>query len=134
MILHTAALILAVFLPWPETAAADGLLTSPLFGNSLGGEPFDDDTTAVIPPVAILVCYGEMVDGIQPVYVLEDNSTFVGHPHGDNLVNGKRTNKSKIVFKEGEVLAHIEGMVQIKWHFISQLTFFTSIGGGPPKH
>lgn len=137
MILPTAALILVVFLPWPETAAADGLLTSPLFGNSLGGDPFDDGTTAVIPPVArlhsILICYGEMIDGIQPIYVLEDDSTFVGHPHGNNLVNGKCTNKSKIVFKEAEVLTRIEGMIQIKWRLISQLTLFTSIGGGPPK-
>ena len=135
--LHIAALIIAVFLPWPETAAADGLLTSPLFGNSLGGDPFDDGAAAVIPPVArlhsILICYGEMIDGIQPVYVLEDNSTFVGHPHGNNLINEKCTNKSKIVFKEGEVLVHIEGMIQIKWHLISQLTLFTSFGKRPPK-
>ena len=40
---------------------------------------------------------------------------------------------NKIVFKEGETLIHIEGMIQNTWHYISQLTLFTSINGGPPK-
>ena len=137
--LHAAALIiLAVSLPFPEAAAAGSLLTSPLFGNPLGGDPFDDGTTTMIPQVArlhsVLICHGDMVDGIQLVYILQDNGTFVAYPHGKMSEKcGKDSNMSKIVLKEGEILIHIEGMIQKTWHFISQLTLFTSINGGPPK-
>ena len=140
MILPAAALIiLAASLHLPEVAAASPLLrASPLFGSSLGGDPFDDGTTALIPEVAglhvMLICYGDVVDGIQLVYTLQDNGTFVAYPHGkikDNCV--KDSNMSKIVFKEGETLVHVEGLIQIKWRYISQLSLFTSLNGGPPK-
>lgn len=140
MILHAAVLIiLAASLPLSKVAAANPLLrASPLFGNSLGGDPFDDGTTALIPEVTglhvVLICYGDMVDGIQLVYTLEDNGTFVAYPHGKVKDNcGKDSNMSKIVLKEGEILVHVEGLVQIKWRFISQLSLFTSLNGGPPK-
>jgi hypothetical protein len=139
MILHAAALIiLAASLPLPEVAAASPLFASPLFGNSLGGDQFDDGTTAMIPQVTglhiVLICYGDMVDGIQLVYTLQDNGTFVAYPHGKIKDQcDKDSNMSKIVFKEGEKLVHVEGLVQIKWRFISQLSLFTSINGGPPK-
>ena len=93
--------------------------------------------TAVIPHVAhlysLLICYGDVVDGIQLVYILQDNGTFIPSPHG-KISNkcSKDSNMSKIVFKEGERLVHIEGLIQKTWYFISQLTLFTSIGG-PPK-
>ena len=141
MILHAAALIiLAASLPLPEVDAAAPLIASPLFGNSFGGDPFDDGTMSLIPQVArlnsIRICYGDMVDGIQLIYMLQDNGTFVAYPHGKIRDNcGKDSNMSKITFKEGETLVHIEGLVQIKWRFISQLSLFTSISGsgGPPK-
>ena len=67
------ALLLAVRLSL-QMAAGNPLLTSPLFGGSLGGDPFDDGTTAVIPPVAhlhsVLICYGDAIDGIQLIYIL----------------------------------------------------------------
>ncbi len=141
MILHAAALIiLAASLPLSrsEVTSASPLFASPLFGSSLGGDQFDDGTTAMIPQVAglhiVLICYGDMVDGIQLVYKLQDNGTFVAYPHGKIKDQcGKDSNMSKIVFKEGETLIHVEGLVQIKWRFISQLSLFTSINGEPPR-
>ena len=131
------ALLLAVFLPLPEMAAADKLLTSPLFGYSLGGDPFDDGTTSVIPPVAhlhsVLVCHGDWIDGIQLVYILQDNGTFIPSPHGkinDNC--GKDSNMTKIVFKEDERLVRVEGVVNAGVKYVSQLKLFTSIGGRLP--
>ena len=96
-----------------------------------------DGTTAVIPPVvhfhSVLICYGDMVDGIQVVYILEDNNTFVAPPHGPiNDRCSKDSNMSKIILKESKILVHIKGLIQKWWNYISQLTLFTSIDGGPP--
>ena len=131
------ALLLAIFLSL-QMAAGNPLLASPLFGYSLGGEPFDDGTAAIIPPVArlhsVLICYGDGIDGIQAVYILEDNSTFVAPPHGPiNDKCSKDSKMSKIVFKESEILVHVEGLINKWWDFVSQLTLFTSVDGGPPK-
>ena len=118
------ALLLAVFLPLPEMAAADGLLTSPLFGYPLGGDPFDDGTTTVIPPVAslysVLICHGDWIDGIQLVYTLEDNGTFIPSPHGKINNNcGKNSSMNKIIFKEDERLVHVEGVVNMGIKYVS---------------
>ena len=134
-----ASVVVSTFLSFPETAAAvNKLLTSPLFGNPLGGDPFDDGTTSLIPQVdhlrSISICYGDVIDGIQLLYILQDNSTFIGLPHG--RINKECPKDSKlrtIVFKEGERLVQVEGSVQKTWQYISQLTLFTSVNGGPPK-
>ena len=132
------ALLLAVFL---QMASSNPLLTSPLFGYSLGGDPFDDGTTAVIPPVArlhsVVICHGDLIDGIQLVYILEDNNTFIGSPHGklsEDCANLKSSNMSKIVFKEDERLVHVEGVLltDLRYPYVSQLKLFTSVGGQPP--
>ena len=134
-----APVLVAVFLPLPQTAVAiNELLTFPLFGNSLGGDPFDDGTTRVIPQVvrlrSVSICYGDVIDGIQLLYLLQDNSTFIGLPHGRiNKECPKESKMRTIVFKEGERLVHIEGTAQKTWQYISQLTLFTSVNGGPPK-
>ena len=126
------ALLLAVFLPLPKMAAADGLLTSPLFEYPLGGDPFDDGTTSVIPPVAhlhsVLVCHGDWIDSIQLVYILQNNGTFIASPHGkinDNC--GEDSNMTKIVFKEDKRLVRVEGVVNAGVKYVSQLKLFTSI-------
>ena len=134
------ALLMAVFLSL-QMAAGNPLLTSPLFGYSLGGDPFDDGTAAVIPPVARLhsihVCHGDLIDGIQLVYILEDNGTFIGPPHGkmnENCSNLKDSVMSKIVFKENERLVHVEGVVYTdsRYPYVSQLKLFTSVSGQSP--
>ena len=133
------ALLLAVFLSL-QLAAGNRLLTSPLFRGSLGGDSFDDGITAVTPPVArlhsILICYGDVIDGIQLVYILENNITFVAPPHGkvNDKCSSKDSNMSKIVFKESEILVHVEGVMPTWYDYISQLTLYTSVDGGPPKH
>ena len=133
-----ALYVLALFLPLSETVAADSLFASPLFGDPLGGDPFDDGTTAVIPQVvrlrSIRICHGDAIDGIQLIYTLPKNNVFIGPSHGKTSKaecpeNSKIRN---IVFKENEVLVHIEGLVQKRWEYISQLKLFTSIDGGPP--
>ena len=131
------ALLLAIFLSL-QMAAGNPLLASPLFGYSLGGDPFDDGAAAVIPPVArlhsVLICHGDAIDGIQLVYILENNSTFIAPPHGTiNDKCSKDSKMTKILFKESEILLHVEGLIQKWWDFISQLTLFTSVDGGPPK-
>ena len=128
------------FLPLQITAAADSaLLASPLYGSFQGGDPFDDGTTAVIPQVARLrslrVCYGDAIESIQLIYSLQDGNTFIGTVHGKaNKQQCPEDSKvSKIVFKENETLVRVEGLTQTKWKYISQLTFFTSMDGSPPK-
>ena len=132
------ALLLAVILSL-QTAAGNELLTSPLFGNSVGGDPFDDGTKAVIPHIArlhsVLICHGDWIDGIQLVYVLEDNGTFIASPHGRINENcGENSRMSKIIFMEDEKLVHVEGMVDTygKWQYVSRLLLFTSVSGQPP--
>ena len=138
--IHTSVpvLFLAAFLPLQTASAADPLIASPLFGYAVGGDPFDDGVTAVFPQVARLhslhICYGDVIDGIQLFYLLQDNSTFIASPHGEMNENcGKNSNKTKIFFKEDETLIHIKGLIQKTWQYISQLTLFTSVAGGPPK-
>ena len=131
-------LLLAAFLPLQIASAADPLLASPLFGNAVGGDLFHDGVTAVFPQVARLhslhICYGDVVDGIQLFYLLQDNTTFIASPHGKVNENcGKNSNMTKIFFKEDETLIHIKGVMQKTWQYISQLTLFTSVAGGPPK-
>lgn len=118
--------------------AASPLLVSPLIGRSGGGDPFDDGTIAVVPPVARLhalsICYGDFVDGIQLAYILEDNSTFVASPHGRvNKECASTSNMSRIYFKEDEALVRVEGFTHAYWQYVSQLTLFTSFGEGKPK-
>ena len=138
----SALLLAIIFLSLLETAAAaNRLLTSPLYGNPVGGVPFDDGTGVVIPHVArfhsILLCHGDWILGIQVVYILEDNSTFVAPPHGKidkNCNASEELAMSKIVFNEYERLVHIEGLADMndRWRYVSQLRLFTSVGGGPP--
>ena len=131
------ALLLVIFL-FLQTAAADSVFASPLFGNCLGSVPFDDGNATEIPNVlrlrSLSICHGDAIDGIQLLYILKDNSTFIGPPHGK--INKDCPNNSKmrtIVFKENERLVHIEGTMHNTWQYISQLKLFNSIGGGPPK-
>ena len=132
-----ALYVLVLFLPLPETVAADSLLASPLFGDPLGDDPFDDGTTAVIPQVdrlrSLRICHGDAIDGIQLIYTLPNN-VFIGPSHGKtNKAECPENSKIRnIVFKENEILVRIEGLVQKKWEYISQLKLFTSTDGGPP--
>ena len=58
---------------------------SPLFGSSELGQPFDDGTTTVTPPVARLqslsIAYGSFIFGIQATYLLENGGKFSGDIH-----------------------------------------------------
>ena len=134
-----ALCVLAVILPLPETVAADSLFASPHFGDPLGGDLFDDGTTAVIPQVvrlrSVRICHGDAIDGIQLIYTLPNDNVFIGPSHGKtNKAECPENSKLRnIVFKENEILVHVEGLVQKRWEYISQLTLFTSVDGGPPK-
>ena len=133
----SATLLIAIFASLQVTADL-GLalvLPGPLLGSpGPGGDQFDDGITAIIPHVArvssLTVCHGDVLDGFQATYTLQDGKSFVGFSHG---MENSNCTKKIIDFMDNEMITRIEGKIQVSFRYISQMTLFTTIDGGLPS-
>lgn len=107
-------------------------LLFPLFTPS-GGKSFDDGTYAIVPPVAsvqsLTIYYGDYIDGLRVVYVLQDGQAVRGAWHGG--AGGNATHHMKFGDRN-EVIVRVEGYSKFgpPNGFLTQLNFFTKDSSG----
>ena len=110
---------------------------SPLFGSSELGQPFDDGTTTVTPPVARLqslsIAYGPFVFGFQATYLLENGGKFSGDIHGMIDPDLAEMNSTVLHFRNDERIQRITGTLEQTYGFITMLKLYTNNSKGSFK-